>query len=97
MPAILKKILTNRYFIAITAFIVWMIFFDGNSLKRQRMLNARISKINGMRDFYTAEIGKNNKAIYELETNLETIEKYAREKYLMKREDEDVFIIIREE
>jgi len=96
MLRILKKILTNRYFLAITAFIVWMIFFDSNSLKRQRLLNTRINEIQGMKTFYTAEIEKNNTAIYELETNLETIEKYAREKYMMKRDSEDVYIVTRE-
>ena len=96
MPRILVKILLNRYFLAITAFAVWMIFFDTNSLKRQRILNARIDEIKGMRAFYVAEIEKNNKAIYELETNLETVEKYAREKYMMKRDSEDVYIVTRE-
>ena len=96
MLKIIKKILLNRYFLAITAFVVWMIFFDANSLKRQRILNSRIDEIKGMRTFYVAEIAKNNTAIYELETNLETIEKYAREKYMMKRDSEDVYIVTRE-
>ncbi len=55
----------------------------------------RIDEIKGMRTFYMSEIAKNNKEIYELETNPETIEKYAREKYLMKRDSEDVFIVTR--
>ena len=96
MRRILLKILLNRYFLAITAFAVWMIFFDTNSLKRQRILNARIGEIKGMRAFYVSEIEKNNTAIYELETNLETVEKYAREKYMMKRDSEDVYIVTRE-
>ncbi|MCK9401741.1 MAG: septum formation initiator family protein [Bacteroidales bacterium] len=90
------KILINRYFLTLVAFAVWMIFFDNNSLKRQRILNARIDEIKGMRAFYMIEIAKNNKAIYELETNLETIETYAREKYMMKRDSEDVYIVTRE-
>jgi cell division protein FtsB len=93
---ILKKILLNRYFLAITAFVVWMVFFDTNSLKRQRLLNARISEITDMTAFYSAEIEKNNKAIEELKTSPEAIEKYGREKYLMKRDSEDVYIITRE-
>jgi len=96
MLKIIIKILTNRYFLAITAFVVWMIFFDANSLKRQRVLNKRMDEIRGMKVFYTAEIEKNNTAIYELETNLETIEKYAREKYMMKRDSEDIYIVTRE-
>ena len=95
MLRVIFKILKNKYFLAIVAFIVWMIFFDTNSLKRQKILNARIDEIKGMRAFYMTEIAKNNKEIYELETNPETIEKYAREKYLMKRDSEDVFVIAR--
>lgn len=96
MLRFIVKILINKYFLAIVAFTVWIIFFDTNSLKRQRILNNRIDEIKGMKEFYSAEIAKNNKAIYELETNLETVEKYAREKYLMKRDSEDVFIVTRE-
>ena len=93
---IVRKILLNRYFITLLAFVIWMAFFDTNSLKRQQKLNDRISEINNMKSFYTTEISRNNKAIHELETNMETIEKYAREKYLMKRDSEDVYIMVRE-
>jgi len=96
MSRILIKILLNRYFLAITAFAVWMVFFDANNLKRQKILNSRIDEIKGMKAFYAEEIEKNNSAIYELETNLETVEKYAREKYIMKRDSEDVYIVTRE-
>ena len=95
MLRILLKILKNRYFLALVAFIVWMIFFDTNSMKRQRILNARIDEIKGMRAFYMTEIAKSNQEIYELDSNPETIEKYAREKYLMKRDSEDVFVVTR--
>ena len=96
MFRIMRKILINRYFLAVAAFIVWILFFDTNSLKRQRILNGRIDEIKRMKTFYTAEIEKNNSAIYELETNLETVEKYAREKYMMKRDSEDIYIVTRE-
>jgi hypothetical protein len=96
MLKIIIKILTNRYFLAITAFAVWMIFFDTNSLKRQKLLNGRIDEIRRMKAFYMTEVEKNNTSIYELETNIETVEKYAREKYMMKRDSEDVYIVTRE-
>lgn len=96
MLRILTKIFLNRYFITLLAFAVWMVFLDANSLKRQRILNERINEINDMRAFYTSEIQKNNEAIHELETDLETIEKYAREKYMMKRDSEDVYIVVRD-
>jgi len=96
MLKILKKIFLNRYSITLLVFIVWMVFFDTNSLKRQHILNRRIDEIRQMKAFYSAEIGKNNQEIFELETNPEAIEKIAREKYLMKRDTEDVYIITRE-
>ena len=96
MLKILKKIFLNRYFITLLAFAIWMAFFDANSLKRQRLLNQRIDEINGMKVFYLAEIGKNNTAIEELQQDPEAIEKFAREKYLMKRDSEDVYIVTRE-
>ena len=96
MAPIIKKILLNKYFLTLVAFTVWMIFFDNNSLKRQRQLNRQIEGINAMKAYYQQEIARNEQAIYELETNMETLEKYAREKYLMKRDSEDVYIITRE-
>jgi cell division protein FtsB len=96
MLKILKIVFLNRYTITLLLFAAWMIFFDANSLKRQHILNGRIDEIKQMKAFYVAEIEKNNKAIYELETNIETIEKYAREKYMMKRDSEDVYMVTRE-
>lgn len=90
------KVLLNKYFITLAAFGVWMLFFDNNSLKRQRLLNRQIGEMNGTIAYYKQEIAKNEEAIYELETNLETVEKYAREKYLMKRDSEDVYVMVRE-
>lgn len=96
MLTILKKIFLNKYFFTLLAFAVWMAFFDTNSLKRQRILNARIDEINEMKVFYKTEIDKNNKTIEELRTNPEAVEKLAREKYLMKRENEDVYLFVRD-
>lgn len=96
MAKSIRKILFNKYFLTIVAFGIWMIFFDNNSLKRQRQLNRKIATINEMKTYYQSEIARNEKEIYELETNLETVEKYAREKYLMKRDSEDVYIIVRD-
>jgi cell division protein FtsB len=95
MSPIVKKILLNKYFITIVAFAVWMIFFDNNSLRRQRQLNRKISSLYEMKAYYEREVAKNESEIHDLETNLETVEKYAREKYLFKRDTEDVYIMVR--
>jgi len=96
MLKLLKKIFLNRYFITFLAFVIWMAFFDTNSLKRQRLLRQRIDEINGMKAFYAEEIERNNAAIGQLQKDQESIEKYGREKYLMKRDNEDVYIVTRE-
>ena len=96
MAQTLKKVLLNKYFITIVAFAVWMIFFDSNSLKRQKLLNQQISQINAMKAYYQQEIAKNQQAIHDLRTDQESIEKFAREKYLMKCDSEDVYIVVRE-
>jgi cell division protein FtsB len=90
------RFLINRYVITFLAFAVWMIFFDNNSLKRQHAFNERVSEIKRMKAYYQAEIAKNNKAIDDLLHNPEALEKYAREKYMMKRDSEDVYLIVRE-
>ena len=96
MARIILKILRNKYFITIVAFTVWMIYFDNNSLKRQKQLNKQIAEINAMKAYYQGEISKNQQAIHDLKTDQETMEKYAREKYLMKRDSEDVYIVVRD-
>ena len=96
MHRTIKKILLNKYFITILAFGIWMVFFDNNSLKRQQQLNRQIGEMKARIAYYQQEISRNEEAIYQLETNLETVEKYAREKYLMKRDSEDVYVVVRE-
>ncbi len=93
---IVGKFFRNRYVITFIAFAVWMIFFDSNSLRRQHLLNERIGEIKRMRSYYQAEIARNEKSIDDLLNNPAELEKYAREKYLMKRDTEDIFIVVRE-
>lgn len=82
----------NIYFIISLVFIVWMLFFDGNSLLIHRELNKEKSKIEARKQFYKNEIKKDQKEIKELKTQ-EGAEKFARETYYMKKADEDIFII----
>jgi cell division protein FtsB len=69
-----------------------MLFFDSNSLLIHQELNENISDLENEKDYYKNEITKDNKAIKELSTD-DGIEKMAREKYYMKRENEDIYII----
>ncbi|TXE16437.1 septum formation initiator [Psychroserpens burtonensis] len=69
-----------------------MLFFDSNSLLIHQELNEDITDLEDEKDYYRNEIQKDDKAIKELSTE-EGIEKMAREKYYMKKENEDIYII----
>jgi cell division protein FtsB len=90
------KIVLNRYVISILAFAVFMIFFDNYSLVRQYRLQNQLTTLHEMQQHYRVQIEKNRKEINELVTNRETLEKFAREEYLMKRDSEVVYVVIKE-
>ena len=83
----------NKYFIAAVFFIVWMLFFDMRdwsliSSRREKLVDLQKSEQNLSR-----QIAETRRELDLLKTNAQTIEKYAREKYLMKKDNEDLFIV----
>ncbi|MDC0380465.1 septum formation initiator family protein [Flavobacteriaceae bacterium] len=82
----------NIFLLVTIIFIVWMLFFDANSWLIQRELNKEIDALNVKKEFYESEISSDKKEIKILQTP-EGVEKYAREKYNMKKENEDIYII----
>ncbi len=92
----LVTLFKNKYFIATFAFIAWMVFFDKNDVLSQHEYRVDVKKFQEEKDFYTQEIEVIKRDLNELNTNLNTAEKFAREKYFMKKDNEDVFVIIRE-
>jgi len=86
------KFISNRYVLILLIFVVWMLFFDENSYLIHHDLNKEINKIEGATDYYEREINKDSKEIGDLQ-NPDSLEKFAREKYHMKKKDEDIYII----
>jgi len=86
------KIFTNRYVLILIIFIVWMFFFDENSWLNHREFNNEIEKLETEQKYYKTEIEKDKELINKLEDE-EGLEKFAREKYNMKKENEDIYII----
>ena len=86
------QFITNRYVIILVVFSVWMLFFDENSYLIHKEFNNEIDELETAIDFYKKKIEEDRKTIKSLEDSLQ-IEKFAREKYLMKKENEDIFII----
>lgn len=85
----------DKYFLAIAAFVVWMLFFDKNDVIAQYEYQNQVNKLQAEKDFYTKETNQVKHDLTELDSNLATAEKFAREKYFMKKDNEDVFVIVK--
>ena len=83
---------SNTYIIILTIFIVWMLFFDENSYLNHREFNEEIEELEQTIKFYKEEITKDKKIIESLQDSLQ-LERFARETYLLKKENEDIYII----
>ena len=82
----------NIFIIIFTIFAIWMLFFDSNSYLIHRELNKDVSDLETEKDYYKREIIKDNKEIKKLKSE-NGLEKFAREEYYMKGENEEIFII----
>ena len=87
----LFKFFTNKYIIILSAFLIWMFFFDAN-VQLNNEFKKEIKELNTTIKFYKKEIKKDKNTITQLQDSLQ-LEKFAREKYLMKKENEDIYII----
>lgn len=83
---------TNRFVLVTLFFMAWLLFFDTYAFIDHKEINEEINKLEKNRDYYKDEILKDEQAIKRLH-RMEEVEKYAREKYYMKRENEDIYII----
>lgn len=88
----LLKILGNRYVLVIIFVTVWLTFLDNYSYFENRVLDKKIEELEENKRYYIQEIKKDSTSIRQL-NNPDQTEKYAREKYYMKRENEDIYII----
>jgi cell division protein DivIC len=86
------KFITNRYVIIMSIFIVWMVFFDENSWLNHREFDKEINKLKSEEDYLNSEIKHDKELINKLE-NKEELEKFAREEYHMKKENEEIYLI----
>ena len=86
------KILSNKYVWVSLSFLVWMVFLDNYSYFEHRFLDKQIDELEDNATYYQGEIKKDEENIKQLKNPLQ-IEKYAREKYYMKKDSEDIYII----
>jgi len=88
----LFKLIKSTYGIIIILFIFWMIFFDSNSLIIHNELNNDINELDVQKSYYEKEIAKDNIELQLIQTD-SGLEKYAREKLFMKKDNEEIFLI----
>ncbi len=83
----------NFYFVTGITFLVWMVFLDSNDLINRFRLTSKLHSLENEKEYYQEKIQEVEKDRQELMGTTELLEKFAREKYLMKKQSEDIFII----
>lgn len=89
LPAWLK----NKYFISFAVFCIVLLFLDKNDFFTQQDRRKELHKLEQSKKYYTRQIATERKELEGLKNDPAVLEKYAREKYLMKRDDEEIFLI----
>ena len=90
---LLPKPLRNKYLILLLLFIFWIIFLDDYNLINQNKMKNNVDDLKEQREFYISEIKSDSTELFNLKNNSEKQEKFAREKFLMKKDNEDIFIL----
>lgn len=90
----LPGFLRNGYFIFTVCFLLWMTFVDSNDIRTQVRLTNKLQELEQEKVFYQEKIKEVKKDRKELLSDDELLEKFAREKYLMKKPTEDVYVIV---
>ena len=89
--------LKNRYILTLLLFLIWLLFFDQNNIidriKNQHKKNQLAKDIT----YYRKKIAEDSERLKELKTDNKNLEKFAREQFFMKKENEDIFVIVEED
>ena len=90
------RFVKSFFFLFTVGFVLWMLFVDANDIRSQFSLGQKLRELEAEKEFYEREIKQVNRDREELLTDDELLEKFAREKYLMKKPNEDVYVIVKE-
>ncbi|WP_411031551.1 FtsB family cell division protein [Spongiimicrobium sp. 3-5] len=86
------SLMTNIYVLVLSVFVIWMVFFDTNSVFIHWELKKEIKNLEKQREFLREEIAKDKKVIEKLSDKKE-LEKFAREQYYLKKKNEEIYLI----
>lgn len=87
-------LLKNKYLLTILGFGVWVFFFSQYSMLDRFKLAKNLRQLNQEKEYYIEQIRRDSARLHELTTDNENLEKFAREQYYMKKENEDLFLVI---
>jgi len=90
------SVIKNKYFITLVGFTLWILIFDQQNLIDRFHTRKHLNQLKKDTTYYQNLIDKERGIIFELQTSPENLEKFAREHYMMKAADEDLFIILKE-
>ena len=88
------KILRNKWIVTSILFLVWIFFFDENSIVSHQKNKRRLFELKQQEEYYKERIEVDKQKLIDIEAGEEKLEKFAREQYFMSKSDEDVFVIV---
>jgi cell division protein FtsB len=91
--SLLFRLLKNKFLIAGFLFLIWITFFDANNLIDWVKVRKNVKEQNRQIKYYQNEIENIDKKLNELNSNLDSLEKFAREQFYFKNPDEDIFVV----
>jgi hypothetical protein len=89
----LPKAFRNFYVVTGGVFFIWILLLDSNNLINRFTLTSKFNSLEDEKEYYEEKIKEVEQDRDELFGDNESLEKFAREKYLMKKETEDIFVI----
>ena len=93
----LPPYLKNKYSAALIVFFIWLMFFDHNRIINQVKLLNTLGDLRTEKEYYREQIQQDSIALHVLESDKKELERFAREHYLMKRDNEDVYLVIEDD
>lgn len=87
------EFLKNKYILTLLLFFIWIMFFDQNNLLERRKYYKEYKQLMTDREYYLQKVIEDSKRLEELQTSDDNLEKFAREQYLMKKDNEVLFVI----
>ncbi len=96
IPTWVRERLLNKWGIATTVFLVYILLINEHNLIQHVQNKAKLQQLNDQKDILEEKIESDKMKIQELQTSQQNLEKFAREQFLMRKADEDVFVVVPE-